>query len=486
MIRTEDYKRELISIIFAQKHLIFWTAFLVFAGAVFVAFYWPATYSATGSVLLTNKQLVERDPSALQNLETRAYSISKEEIASEVQILNSPQTVKNALATLTGKYPTLRLEGKEVAVGTVNGVIRDLKVKVVPSANVISVEYLNHSPDMAVDVLNALLNEYLAQRAKLYARKAPPPAKLFADEADRLRDAVRAKDDELVALLNETGAADPRVEIEANIRLKGQLELDLNTLKKNRVDVRLTVAQIDKALADQNIQYFAFLDNTAIRDIGLRLSVLVKERGDLLRIYQPQNDAVVAVNEQIDRELAALNKEVVLVKESLAKKLQALDTQITDLEAQIALYDDKNVAMAEQIVGTERIKREAEVIKASYETYAKRSDEVAINNELVSNEPSISAKVIDSAFPSKGPVFPKRAVVLPLGLLVGLLTGCSLGFVREYFDHSFKTPSDVAAYAGLPVLFSLSRPTNRALDTLYALVVVALIVGTGIFVALHL
>jgi len=39
-------------------------------------------------------------------------------------------------------------------------------------------------------------------------------------------------------------------------------------------------------------------------------------------------------------------------------------------------------------------------------------------------------------------------------LLVGLLLGCSLGFVREYFDHTFKKPSDVMAYAGLPVIIS--------------------------------
>jgi len=486
MKRTEDYKQELISIVFAQKHLIFWVAFLIFVGAVGVAFFWPPTYSATGSVLLTGKQVIDRDPQALQNSETRVISIFKEDIASEIKILSSPQTVQNALATLAGKYPSLRLGRKDEIVATVSDVIGNLNIKVVPATNVIEIQYLNRSAAMAADVLNALMNEYLVQRGKLYARKTQTPAKLFADEAERYREGVRVKDDEMVSLLNQTGGADPKIEIEANLKLKTQLELDLNTLKKERADASQAVALIEKALADNDVQYFAFLDNPTVREIAIRLSTLYVERGNLLRIYQPEHDAVVALTEQITDNLALLKREVGVIRESFGKKLQSVNAQIKDLERQIAGYDEKNIALAEQIIGAQRIAREAEVMRSSYETYAKRADEVAINNTLASDEPTISVKIIDTAFPSKGPVFPKRAIVLPLGLLVGLLTGCGLGFVREYFDHTFKKPSDVMAYAGLPVLFSLARPSKKSMDLLYAVVIAALILGTGIFVVLNL
>lgn len=485
MIRTEDYKQELISVVFAQKHLIFWTAILIFAGAVAVAFLWPPTYSASGSVLLTGKQVYDRDPRALQNSETRAFSIFKEDIASEIKILSSPQTVQNALATIAGKYPSLRMGGKDDIVAAVNDVIQDLTIKVAPATNVIEIKYLNRSAVMAADVLNALMNEYLVQRGKLYARKTLTPAKLFADEAERYREGVRAKDDEMVSLLNQTGGADPKVEIEANLKLKSQLELDLNALTKERDDASRVVAQVEKALVETDVQYFAFLDNLTVREIGVRLSALDVERGNLLRIYQPEHDSVVSLTEQINDNIALLKREAGVIMEGFRKKLQSVNSQIQDIETQIVVFDDRNMALAEQIIGTQRIVREAEVMRSSYETYAKRATEVAINNTLASDEPIISVKIIDSAFPSKGPVFPKPAIVLPLGLLVGLLTGCSLGFVREYFDHTFKKPSDVTAYAGLPVLFSLSRPSNKSMDMFYALVIAALIGGTVIFVVFN-
>ena len=67
-MRTEDYKRELISILFAQKNVVVWTMILVFAGAIGVAFSWPPTFSATSGILVKSKQ-PEKSPEALEFIE---------------------------------------------------------------------------------------------------------------------------------------------------------------------------------------------------------------------------------------------------------------------------------------------------------------------------------------------------------------------------------------------------------------------------------
>ena len=51
--------------------------------------------------------------------------------------------------------------------------------------------------------------------------------------------------------------------------------------------------------------------------------------------------------------------------------------------------------------------------------------------------------------------FPGMEVIIPLGILIGFITGLSLGFLREFFDHTFKKPSDVENFIGLPVIFSI-------------------------------
>jgi uncharacterized protein involved in exopolysaccharide biosynthesis len=472
MLKTEDYKRELISILFAQKHLIFWTAFAIFAGAVWIAFSWPATYAAKGSVLVTGKQLMEKGPEALQKGETRLYETKKEDLASEVQILTSPEVVGSALRKVGAKHPQLAAAGAGADADPVYRVLRNLKTTIVPASNVIDVQLLNGQPLVAVDLLGAIMDEYLAYRQQFYRVKRPS-AEFFAQQAQRFNDGIRQKEDEQIGLVSETGVSDPRTEIAANIHLKKNLEESLNGLRSQRIDTSLTLQHIEKALGAEEIQYFSYINNPLISEISLRVAALQTERGTLLRIYQPGSEKVAAVDEQLRETWHSLRGEVAAFKEDVRRRLAVLDQQIRQLELDIAGYDRRNVALNAQLVESERLAREAGVLKTSFEQYSARRDEVEINAQLGEGEPLVYASIMNRAFPSDGPVFPQRNVVIPFGLLVGLLVGCSLGFVREYFDHTFKKPSDVAAYTGLPVLFSIGRPQRQSAALLAALLPIA-------------
>lgn len=481
MLKTEDYKRELISILFAQKHLIFWTAWVIFAGAVGIAFFWPPTYAARGSVLVTGKQLMQRGTEALERGETRLYETKKEDLASEVQIMTSPEVIGNALQRVRGKHPQFALPGPGADADPVYRILRNLKTTIVPASNVVEVEFFNAQPMAAVDLLGAVLDEYLAYRQQFYRVKRPSAA-FFAEQAQRFNEGIRQKEDELIGIVNATRVADPRAEMAENIRIKKQLEGTLNALRNERIDVRLTLEQIEKALVAADIQYFSYINNPLISEISLKVAALRTERGTLLRIYQPESEKVTAVDEQLRDTWRSLKDEVAAFKEDVRRRLTALDQQIREMERGVTDYDDRNVALQEQIVEAERLARDAGVLKSSFEQYSARRDEVDIDAQLGEGEPLVYASVMNPAFPSDGPVFPKRNVVLPFGLLVGLLVGCSLGFVREYFDHTFKMPSDVAAYAGLPVLFSIGRPHERSATLVSNLLILAATALLAVFV----
>lgn len=485
MLKTEDYKRELISILFAQKHLIFWTAWVIFAGAVGIAFFWPPTYAARGSVLVTGKQLMQRGPEALEKGETRLYETKKEDLASEVQILTSPEVVGKALRSVREKHPQLALPGAGPESDPVYRILRNLKTTIVPASNVVEVEFLNAKPMAAVDLLGAVMDEYLSYRQQFYSVKRPSAA-FFAEQAQRFNEGIRQKEDELIGIVNATRVSDPRAEMAENIRIKKNLEGTLNALRSQRIDTRLTLDQIQKALAGEDIQYFSYINNPMISEISLKVAALQTERGTLLRIYQPASDKVTAVEEQLRDTWRSLKAEVGAYQEDVRRRLTALDQQIRQIEGTVTDYDDRNVALQEHVVETERLAREAGVLKASFEQYSARRDEVDIDAQLGGGEPLVYASIMNRAFPSDGPVFPKRNVVLPFGLLVGLLVGCSLGFVREYFDHTFKKPSDVAAYAGLPVLFSIGRPHQKSAALLSNLLILAATALLAVFVLVRI
>lgn len=480
MIRTEDYKRELVSILFAQKHLIFWTAFLIFVGAVWIAFYWPPTYSATGTVLVKSKQPV-KSPEALQDRVPRRFvDLSKEDLASEAELIKSPEVVANATRHLGAKYPSYT-EGSERGQGpseAVYRILRNLKTEVVPLSNVISIVYYGADPEEAVDTLNTLMEEYIVQRGKIY--NTGRSGSFFKDQAGRFRNDLEEKERELLQLIEESGVSDPEKELNNSIALKQSMENELTLLRSQYLDKKADLENLQQALASEDIQYFSYIDSFVIVELGKKLTELYMERGKLLRIYLPDSEMVQTVTLQIDDTYDTLKAEATAYMNSLSKQLEAMEEKIRIAETAIARYDEQSLELGKQILETTRIEREARLSNFSYETYAKRAEEELIDNSLNESGITTSVSILNRAFPSNGPVFPKPGVVIPLGLLIGLITGCSLGLLREYFDHTFKRPSDVLTYTGLPVLFSIGKPESKGGKALYTIIVL-LAVGFMVF-----
>jgi capsular exopolysaccharide synthesis family protein len=69
------------------------------------------------------------------------------------------------------------------------------------------------------------------------------------------------------------------------------------------------------------------------------------------------------------------------------------------------------------------------------------------------SQPNQSVVVVrDPGRPEDRPVSPKAAVIIPLGVIVGLMVGLGLAFFIEYLDTSVKTIDDVERALQAPVL----------------------------------
>lgn len=74
------------------------------------------------------------------------------------------------------------------------------------------------------------------------------------------------------------------------------------------------------------------------------------------------------------------------------------------------------------------------------------------DEEALVGQPIEPAKVTNPARPEKRPVSPKTMLIIPLGVVVGLVVGIALAFFIEYLDTSVKTIDDVERSLQAPVL----------------------------------
>jgi capsular exopolysaccharide synthesis family protein len=72
-------------------------------------------------------------------------------------------------------------------------------------------------------------------------------------------------------------------------------------------------------------------------------------------------------------------------------------------------------------------------------------------------EGAVEARVIDAASPPGGPVRPRPAVNLAVGVLLGLALGVGVALTLEGLDRSVKAPAQLARITGAPVLGVIRR-----------------------------
>jgi len=473
-MKDQNSKIDLLHPIFARKNTILAVTIIIFSISVFIAFFWPPTYSATASILIREKG-VQKNPVALEAIQQQIdqFELSKEDLTSEIETLTSFEVIKRATRTLEKNgffadaedsgLPSLKeliskLAGSDEAPSAlihkrIYKIKSNLSTMVVPASNVIEILLTHRDPQKAVQILNTLLDEYLVYHGDIHN---PAKQSFFSDHAQEFRREIEQKNNELFNLVKKSGVPDPKKEMDNLLSQRLILQQHLYTLKNDKEDKTVLIKTIRKSFKKSKIQFFSFLNNLeTLKNLGLKLQDLFIEQGHLLRKYQENSPRVKLIDKQIKETFATLKNEVYIYMEALEEEIKSIDTKTIGIKKNLAEIDRKSIALQGQAIAQNKIQQELGMLQQSYDAFSRRKEESRINSSA--NDSFLPASIISRAFPSNGPLFPNKKVVLPFGLLAGLMTGLSLAFIAEYLNHTFKRPEDVEMVTGLPVIFSIKN-----------------------------
>jgi uncharacterized protein involved in exopolysaccharide biosynthesis len=449
----ENYLRELLLIYFARQSLILATTVIIFLTAAAVAFFATPIYSAQGSVLVRSAE-IQRSPDAVENEDVRAFKVGEEDLRSELELLRSPAVIQGAVSRLVDEQRTFadHLDWLRIQ--------KDLKTDLVPDSRVITIALQRDNADQAVAILDAILDEYILRRSQIIYPEGS--IEFFTTQLDRFRQQIDDTEQQLTTLAAGAGTPDPSKEIEHNLLMKQHLGERLNTLEADAATLREDLKYLDKVLAEKDVRHFSFLDNETITEMAGRLVDLQIERGKTARHYEDNAQAVTVIDKQILTSLKQLRQEVEDYRNRLASNLAANTEQQSVLTTHISVIAARNLELNLKRIEADQLNRKAELLHQSFATFFKRRQEAEINTRVDSAMSRFYVSILNRAYSTGLPVFPNRPMLLVVGLLAGLVTGFSLGFVREFFDHSFKNPRDLEQYSGLPLLFSVPLITEAS------------------------
>ena len=222
----------------------------------------------------------------------------------------------------------------------------------------------------------------------------------------------------------------------ANGRTSGAVNLD-------------TEAQVVQSAAVAQAAAKLMHTPTNLQQLIKRVSVTVPANSQVLSISCEGSSAVGAASCAQSFAQAYLAYNSASTTGSINSQISALQSRISDLESASAKLTVEAAALPDN--SSQRASDEEQLNSDNSQLSSLNSQVAALTTGLVN--PS-GGSIISNASPPLSATSPKPALIIPSGLLVGLLIGLVLAYIVDRRDRRIRGPRDVAKLS-VPVLMSL-------------------------------
>ena len=320
-----------------------------------------------------------------------------------------------------------------------------LSVKRIPNTRLVEVTFESTNPQLAAELLNAHLENYIQQNYSSRYKETTDASKWLQQELDELSIKVRRSED-------------ARIEYERNNQIWNVDDRNnVTTERLSDLNKQLTDAQSD-SLKKQALYEFAkagdldavpqLRDNSVLQGLQTKRADLSIQYTDAVNQYGPNfpkvqrlQEQMKAMDEQITRErkgiIAQLDSDYREAKQHEELLNKALDEQKGEVSV-----------MSGKMIQYNILKREAEANKVLYDSLQTKLKEAQISSGLKSS----NIRIVDPAMVPSTPSRPAKTRNIALAFLIGLVGGIGLALLREYMDNTVKSPDDVETLIGLPSL----------------------------------
>lgn len=369
-----------------------------------------------------------------------------------------------------------KLTPRQMAIDQITGAVEAMPN--MQESMVVVVTYQSHSPEMAQQVLDALIAAYLQQHIDVHKTQVSP--EFFSGKIAHIKSELTAKE-------NELDAERKRLKVSSLDNQKQLLLSQFNTfdtnLKESRAQINATKAKIQlmeqvgraksksaKASGSRSEKRA----NPVAEQFQTRLIELKLIEADMTARFTPQSSQLRDIRRQIqemEKLIANLRKsetyDTIYGGDSARDELE-MQTQLAkaELQAEVAreatlirevdrlrgelsllLENEKKLAVLE---------RDVQILDKEYRQY-RNSLQIADISQALDKDKVANVSIVQEATLPTMAVTSQRKILalLGFGLFMGLALGLGWAFALEFMSHTVKTDEDVERYLGLPVLISL-------------------------------
>ena len=416
-------------------------ALVLGAGAALNAWL-PRQYTAEAAVMLDVRTADPIAGTPMQPLAVTNY------MATQVDLMLSERVLRGALLR-TGLHQDAGLHERwlQATQGRgdkqswlAEGVLRHTEVVPARESNVITLRYTDGSDQRAADVVNAIVESYIATTVELRAEGARQQDVFFDQRAKALREAVQRAQAALSEHQRQAGlvANDERLDIE-NARLS-ELSSQLGAARNAAQD---SAARLNQA-SRQPEHSPDVLGNPLVSSLMGELARQQVRLRELETRLQAAHPSVIEARTTIENLRREIEAQRATVTASMGVSRAVGESRVAQLQAAVDAQRAKVLDLKLRRERAEVLQRDLDNAVQAYGAVFKRSDTARMEGQATLDNVARIKQATPPPLPSKPRVLLNLAVALVLGVLAALATVV----VREVRDPRLRDTDDIERLLG--------------------------------------
>jgi succinoglycan biosynthesis transport protein ExoP len=429
-----------------------WRLAAIFAAIVLgitalVAFWIKPEYQPSGRLEINppgsetfTMQASGGSPSEPQYLETQAQNLETDDLA--VAVIRKLRLDQNP--DFNAKVPAAALSADPLRfTAAENAALRTfrarLKVLHDPTSHMIAVSVTAHEPHLAADVTNTLMQTFVDRTLKMRHDTIASARAWLQDQLNDVRAKAEQSNRDLAAFQKRTGVA----EIDEARNTFGDLMTDLNRqttqIQSERIQLESYLQKAREGGVDSLPQV---RENPVVQKLTQTLGEVRAQLSQDLVIYGINHPNTKKLQNQV----AELEKQLSTQRKEALDQLRISYDAARARERLMAAQKKEASKTVSDMAEYNILKKQAQAQATLYNTLLGRIEEAGI----AAASQSSNIRIVDLARVLDQPTRPHRVRYLGFGLVVGLMGGIVLAFLREKVDRPLRTPQDVRDWTGIP------------------------------------
>jgi succinoglycan biosynthesis transport protein ExoP len=316
----------------------------------------------------------------------------------------------------------------------------------VRQSHLVEVNFTSRDPKRAAEVTNTAVDLFIKRNYQMRYGNTMQASEWVSHQLDALRQKIADSNRALVDFQNNNGIV--------NVTDAQNQTMNTVTQKVSELNRQLTQAEADR-IEQQAYLKMAESGNTSslpqvqnsplLQNLKQRLGDSRAQLAQAMAIYGNKHPNVKKlqseVNEleaQVDSEQQRLVKQLKTNYASARSREQLLNGAMNQMRGEVNNMNKK-------VVQYNFLRSEAQASEELYNTISTKLKEAGISAGVGSG----STLIIERARVLTSPTSPRRLQIIGAGLLLGLLGGLVLPFIRESLDDTIRSPEDVRNWTGL-------------------------------------